>query len=156
MVCILRSLWFECGCVCNRILRKWLIQRLRLFLWIPLSIYYYSWNKIKLSKSSLVWLKLCAKQCSLFYSSLNILWGTIKAVNALETASDLFSNKNKMQFTKLIFHISQMHPSSPFTLLNQNCLWIQKCKQTHSFWLHSVLFHLHVLLHQVTPHLSSP
>jgi len=56
-------------------------------------------------KSSLVvWLKLCAKHCSLFCSSLNILWGAIKTVNALETASDLIPNKNKMQITKLIFH----------------------------------------------------
>lgn len=56
-------------------------------------------------KSSLVvWLKLCAKHCSLFCSSLNILWSAIKTVNALETASDLIPNKNKMQITKLIFH----------------------------------------------------
>lgn len=56
-------------------------------------------------KSSLVvWLKLYAKHCSLFCSSLNTLWGAIKTVNALETASDLIPNKNKMQITKLIFH----------------------------------------------------
>lgn len=57
-----------------------------------------------MKSSLLVWLKLCAKHCSLFCSSLNILWGAIKTVNALETASDLIPNKNKMQITKLIFH----------------------------------------------------
>lgn len=47
---------------------------------------------------------LCAKHCSLFCSSLNILQGAIKIVNALETATVLIPNKNKTQITKLIFH----------------------------------------------------
>lgn len=51
-----------------------------------------------------IWLQLCAKHCSLFCSSLNILLGAVKTVNALETASDLIPNKYKMQITKLIFH----------------------------------------------------
>lgn len=69
---------------------------------LALEFYYYSWNEMK--SSLVVWLKLYAKHCSLFCSSLNTLWGAIKTVNALETASDLIPSKNKMQITKLIFH----------------------------------------------------
>lgn len=57
-----------------------------------------------MKSSSAVLLKLRAKHCSLFCSSLNILWGAIKTVNALETASDLIPDKNRMQITKLISH----------------------------------------------------
>lgn len=100
------SLWFECWCLCKTNDKNVTYSEVKTFLWISLHMalvfYYCYWNEMKIILD--IWLQLCAKHCSLFCSSLNILWGTIKTVNALEIASDLIPNKYKMQITKLIFH----------------------------------------------------